>query len=263
MRNKPLFVTKKSIIGSREENQDSTLYETRKGILLIADGLGGRNHAQGKVASTLTTMLMHNYLRENHDMLKTKRITSQDLLKWLTRSIIKTNEAISQIAATPAFYNTATTLEASQVHNNILHYAHVGDSATFIIRPYDTQGGLTGSIELLAEEQTTNPGHIGSKLESYIGKKDLEPEQIITRTVPLQKYDIIFSCTDGVTKPLLPEDILEIFISQDIKHAPAEIIKRVKEPVYLIEKLKDKKLEHTTRNYLGDNASFIIYQAGD
>jgi serine/threonine protein phosphatase PrpC len=263
MRNKPLFVTKRSSIGSREENQDSILYETRKGILLVADGLGGKNHAQGKVASTLTTMLMHKYLRENHDMLKTKRITNQDILKWLTRSIIKTNEAISQLATTPAFYNTATTLEASHIYDNILHYAHVGDSATFIIRPYDKQEGLIGSIELLAEEQTTNPGHLGSKLESYIGKKDLEPEQIITKTIPLQKYDIICSCTDGVTKPLLPEDILEIFISHEVKKASREILKRVKHPIYLAEQLKEKNKEHTLRNYLGDNASFIIYQAGD
>ncbi len=261
--NKPLFVTTKKLKNTREENQDEIYLDTRKGILLVADGMGGKNHSRGRQISWLAVDRMKDFLAENYDMLKTGLLQENEISEWLRKSVMKTNDYICDIATTESFKNGGTTLEAMHLHNNILHYTHVGDSTTFIIKPHDRNKGLIGSIEKLAEEHNSLPESPIGHIEKYIGMNDLRSEDVDLKKIPLQKYDIIFSCTDGVTKPLTQGDLLEVFTTESIRYAPIAIMRRILQPVQRKEELEEKELGQTIKNYMGDNASFIIYQAGE
>ncbi len=264
-KNKPFFYAKKTLKNQREENQDASYLHPEKGILLLADGMGGIKHERGGEASLLTIYEMKNYLKEIDTLWRKGEIKSKDTLLWIKKSVAMAQESIEELATkTENFKNTGTTLEAGYLQHHIFHYAHVGDSATFIIRPNDTYHGMRGSIELLAEKDNTDAKDGLGGLEKYIGMPYLlqKDNAITAKTLILQKEDIIFSCTDGVTKPVVDEELLDIFLSTDLKDTPRIIKQRIKKPIYRKEQLKKQHQEKNLPMYLGDNATFIIYQIG-
>ncbi|MCF7798433.1 protein phosphatase 2C domain-containing protein [Candidatus Woesearchaeota archaeon] len=262
------FITKTEFQNKRSEQQDRTYYDLEQGIILVADGLGGEKHLRGDYASQLAVEEMRKHIESNNYMIKEKIISEGEITYWFKVSLEKTNELIAELShKTEQFKNTGTTLEALHIYKNRLYYAHIGDSATFIIRPNEknyVNWSMHGSIQKLAQEHNSNKENTTGFVTSYLGRDSkLSENKFEFNIYKLQPGDIIFSCTDGVTNPLITDDILDIFTNNRIVDVSKKIIERVNNPVGRLIELQKKGKKHTLQQYLGDNASFVIYQVGN
>ena len=190
----------------RENNEDAFYVDVKKGIFIVADGMGGHN--AGEVASQMAVDEIKKYLNSQE---------INNLSQILKQAIIKANEAIYEKAEKdPNLEGMGTTVVVAIINNKNknLHIAHVGDSRAYIL----TKKGLKqitddhslvnewvkeGKITL--EEARFHP--MRNVITRALGvKKEVEVE---INTIPYQGESILL-CTDGLTDMLEDKEIEEI-----------------------------------------------------
>lgn len=122
-------------VGGRENNEDnfalydesSPLFKPERGYLYcMADGMGG--HKAGKTASKIAVQKMQEYYSELHTVSDDASIA--DLLRKL---FIEANEeVISRSESDEQYRNMGTTLTVAVVKDQMLYYAHAGDSRLYL-----------------------------------------------------------------------------------------------------------------------------------
>ncbi|MBO6178055.1 MAG: Stp1/IreP family PP2C-type Ser/Thr phosphatase [Selenomonadaceae bacterium] len=195
----------------RSTNEDALFVS--KDTLLVADGMGG--HAAGEVASSLLTETVKRYLND-------KDFIDELVLK---DAILLANEAILHKAnEKPEYYGMGTTATLAYTNNNILYYAHVGDSRLYVFR----NGELNQITEdhsyvanLVKEGVITEEEALHHPKKNYILRavgieKKLEVD---TGKFALSKGDKLLLTTDGITNVLDKENIIKILSNDDIDPA--------------------------------------------
>lgn len=199
----------------RKHNEDSLAVDAARGLVILADGMGGHN--AGEIASGMATNLIKteigSALDEHHSFAidpETGRSEAQDLLR---DQITKANSSIYQISQSQSRYSgMGTTLVAALFYDNRVTVAHVGDSRLYRLRG-DTLEQLTKDHSLIQEqldigvitreeaEHSTNQNLV---MRALGVEEEVVPEMHDFDTQP---GDLYLLCSDGLTDMVNDDDI--------------------------------------------------------
>ena len=215
----------KSDVGKiRQLNEDFYTFDAPH-LAIVADGMGG--HAAGEIASKMATRSVMTFL-------DTQDTIDEDTLRL---SIIKANDVVYHASESNSDYSgMGTTMIICYEKDDIIHWAHVGDSRFYLYRDgklhqitqdHSFVGELERSGQITKEEAETHPKR--NLLMRAIGA-DSEIE-VDTGSFPLLTEDIILLCSDGLTNMVSEADICAMLekSSEDIESLPADLINRANE----------------------------------
>ena len=199
----------------RSHNEDSVASIAEKGLVVLADGMGGYN--AGEVASGMATTVLTTELRqllEEHaphevDPQSGKRVAQ----KMLQEQVAKANTSIYQAAQSqPQYAGMGTTLVVALFYDNKMMVAHIGDSRLYRMRG-DEFSQVTKDHSLLQEQ--IDAGMLTKEQAKHSSNKNL-----VTRALgidpavetEIHEYDtlpgdIYLLCSDGLSDMVSDDDI--------------------------------------------------------
>jgi serine/threonine protein phosphatase PrpC len=199
----------------RSHNEDSIASIAEKGLVVLADGMGGYN--AGEVASGMATTVLTTELRqllEVHAPHEVDPKSGQKVAqKMLQEQVAKTNTSIYQAAQSQSQYaGMGTTLVVALFYDNKMMVAHIGDSRLYRMRG-DEFGQVTKDHSLLQEQ--IDAGMITKEQAKHSSNKNL-----VTRALGIdpaveaeiheydtQPGDIYLLCSDGLSDMVSDEDM--------------------------------------------------------
>jgi protein phosphatase len=218
-------VAGKSDLGCvRTNNEDNFGYDTRFGIFVVCDGMGGQ--AAGEVASKIGVDTILEYFRKVGTTGKYP-IEGEPLegvserANALASAIRLANKTIFHAASKNAGHaGMGSTVVAALVKGNFLSIAHVGDSRIYLIRK-DSIQQLTNDHSLVMEQVRRGlitPEEAEKSNMQNIIIRALGSEETVEADVDDmvgQPGDILLLACDGLTKYVKDKMLLEI-----VKNAP-------------------------------------------
>ena len=117
----------------RDYNDDSCYYDERKGLMVMADGMGG--YAGGSLASSIAVDIF-----KNHFIGVSRESYKTDLTDMFS---ICNDEILSEAKRKPAYSEMGTTLTVICFDEGRYYIAHIGDSRAYLFR----KGRLTRLTE--------------------------------------------------------------------------------------------------------------------
>ena len=212
----------------RANNEDSVWVDQAKGLIVVADGMGG--HRSGEKASTLAV----NIIREQFDRLSASQsageITAERFSAETNRlafCVKLANQAIFEAARqNPEDRGMGTTCTAAVIQNGRLSLAHVGDSRCYLAR----RGAMTQLTEdhSLATHQARQgvpPPEGATAVNQNILTRALGTEAEVRIDLdehPLFSGDRLVLCSDGLDKEVKEDDLLHTILTTD---DPGELVR--------------------------------------
>lgn len=212
--NRILQIAAISVLGDRDDQQDSLGYVLRQdeSLAIVCDGMGG--HAGGKAASEIGVKTLLDAYEQS--------APSVDRVNMLTDAAKKANESVlclKDFEGNPL--NAGSTLVAAFVRQKELVWCSVGDSRAYLIRK-DEMVQLTQDhsyrtvlIEkvktgLLSEAEFEKENAKGEALISYLGIGDLSLVDYSENPLILKHDDKILIVSDGLYKTVSDEETARI-----------------------------------------------------
>jgi protein phosphatase len=211
----------------RSNNEDYFISDSRSGIFILADGMGGAN--AGEYASRLSAEMLYEYLLNS---------VETGSVEALEQGFLEANWAVRRAAQTnPELEGMGTTLLAARATNNShLQLSSVGDSRAYLL----TQGELS----LVTHDQTW-VAEVGSRLglsDEALKRHPMrhvltmavgttEDLRVRSHVVDLKEGDQLLLCSDGL-HGVIDEKILREALDSE-KSLPDKCH-------YLVEAAKDK-----------------------
>jgi PPM family protein phosphatase len=208
----------------RSNNEDNFGYDSRYGIFVVCDGMGGQ--AAGEVASKMAVDALLEYFRDPANTVagnatNNRLITAAAPVsaKSLAAAIDRANRTIYEAGHGKIGRNgMGSTVVAALVRGQSLAIGHVGDSRIYLIRRGSIQQ-LTQDHSLVMEQvrlgYITREQAENSELQNVIlralgAEQQVEPEVEDLIAVP---DDILLMTSDGLTRHVHDEEILRIVAS--------------------------------------------------
>ena len=196
---------------SREHNEDAISWDTRLGLALLADGMGGHN--AGEVASILAVDSVKTSLAD----VVTPEIVASGVVDYKDAVVdaigFANREINEQSLENPEYAGMGTTLVLVLFLNHKLIYAHVGDSRIYRLRGNELKR-LT-SDHSLVQEMIDN-GYL-----THEEAQESTSRNLITRALGISEEvevdiadddteigDIYLLCSDGLTDLVTDQEIL-------------------------------------------------------
>jgi serine/threonine protein phosphatase PrpC len=206
----------------RERNEDSCLVRTDTGLWAVADGMGG--HEAGDLASRI--------LVESLDAIEQPE-AALDLLEQCETQIFRANAQIMDLSRAHHGVTIGTTAAVLLVRDN--HYACVwaGDSRVYLVnhgaikqlsRDHTEVEELVAAGALSREDADNWPSNVITRAVGV--DEDLELE-VVTGAVALG--DIFVLCSDGLTKHLRDDEILQYTEGRNARAACDDMLELVLE----------------------------------
>lgn len=222
----------------RTNNEDNLGYDTRAGIFVVCDGMGGQ--AAGERASKIAVDTVLAYFGSAAKAGDNRVVGAtfdgvSERANALARAIQLANQTICEEAAlNPAQAGMGSTIVAVLVEGNLCSIANVGDSRVYLVRAGTIQQ-LTSDHSLLMEQVRrglmTAEEAEQSALQNVIVRA-LGSEEIIESDLAdheLLPGDILLLCSDGLTRRLKDQSILEIVSgTPDLNQACEQLIEAAK-----------------------------------
>lgn len=199
----------------RTNNEDSIASIPDKGLVVLADGMGGYN--AGEVASGMATTVLTTELRqllEDHAPNAVDPQSGQKVaLKMLQQQIAKANTTIYQAAQSqPQYAGMGTTLVVALFYDNKVMVAHIGDSRLYRMR--GNEFSQVSKDHSLLQEQV-DAGMLTKEQAKLSSNKNLVTRALGIDPVvdaEIHEYDtrpgdIYLLCSDGLTDMVGDEDI--------------------------------------------------------
>ncbi len=202
----------------RQNNEDNFGYDSRYGIYVVCDGMGGQ--AAGEVASKLAVDTMLAYFRDaaaSGDVPGAAE-TADGLSKRahaLGNAIRQANSAIYAAARQPGQSGMGSTIVAVLVQDEFYAIGHAGDSRIYLVRD--------GAIRQLTQDHSLVMEQVRRGLLTLEEAQKSEMQNIIIRALgPDEKVeadvedhagspgDILLLCSDGLNRHVSDDEILEI-----------------------------------------------------
>ena len=212
---------------TRQNNEDVWISLPEIGFFALADGMGG--HKAGEIAAQKTIDFLSGII---------KKVATTDIMEWIIEmrhAIEETNRHIQKIGSQFREYQgMGTTLCCLMWIPDAVIYAHVGDSRIYRFRDKKLSL-LTQDHSLLAKwlstgklaEECSTPypyKHIITRSIGGPGKAN--PEIAIAA---LQKGDVFFLCSDGLSDVLSLKEMEEILKkATDLNNAAPILIEKAK-----------------------------------
>jgi PPM family protein phosphatase len=203
---------------SRSNNEDSVAVDDGRGVIVLADGMGGYN--AGEVASGMATSYIKTelgrWLGEVADA-----ASESDVRRAMDLCVDNANRAIFNAANANAQYaGMGTTLVVGVFRERRLLLGHVGDSRAYRLRAGRLQQ-LTRDHSLLQEQ--VDAGLITPEQAAQSANKNLVTRAVgVEDTVLLETHqhdvqpgDLYLLCSDGLSDMLDDEAIGQLLQGQD------------------------------------------------
>jgi len=219
-------VAGKSDLGCvRTNNEDNFGYDTRYGVFVVCDGMGGQ--AAGEVASKIGVDIILDYFRKAGGETGKYPLEGQPLegvserANALASSIRLANRSIFEAASKDAGHaGMGSTVVAALVKGNFLSIAHVGDSRIYLIRK-DSIQQLTNDHSLVMEQvrrglitqEEAEKSNMQNIIIRALGSEDTVEADVDDMVA--QPGDILLLGTDGLTKYVKDAALLKL-----VKSAP-------------------------------------------
>ena len=219
-------VAGKSDLGCvRTNNEDNFGYDTRYGVFVVCDGMGGQ--AAGEVASKIGVDIILDYFRKAGGETGKYPVEGQPMegvserANALASSIRLANRSIFEAAAKDAGHaGMGSTVVAAMVKGNFLSIAHVGDSRIYLIRK-DSIQQLTNDHSLVMEQvrrglitqEEAEKSNMQNIIIRALGSEDTVEADVDDMVA--QPGDILLLGTDGLTKYVKDAALLKL-----VKSAP-------------------------------------------
>ncbi|HEY7402715.1 MAG TPA: Stp1/IreP family PP2C-type Ser/Thr phosphatase [Candidatus Angelobacter sp.] len=220
----------------RANNEDNFGFDSRYGIFVVCDGMGGQ--AAGEVASKMGVDILLDYFRrETHSAPGTLSIRAADVgAKSLASAIQLANQTIFQAGHQENGQSgMGSTIVAALLRGSSIAIGHVGDSRIYLIR--------RGEIQQLTEDHSwvmeqVRLGYITreqaekSELQNII-LRALGSEEVVEADVEdlvALPGDLLLMTSDGLTRHVKDAEILEIVQrAGDLDLACAELVETAKQ----------------------------------
>lgn len=195
----------------RKGNEDSFFVDERRGVFLVADGMGG--HAAGEIASALAARTVGGTLVRGVD----EELEPDLLAEAMKRSLHAAHEAIlAHTMADPSTEGMGTTLTALVVcRDGTYRLGHVGDSRMYLFRG--------GELTQVSHDHTWVQREVDEGRLTEQGARRHRLSHILTRALgadsadspdieagKLVPGDLVLLCSDGLTGMLMDRLIARI-----------------------------------------------------
>lgn len=203
----------------RTNNEDNLGYDSRYGIYVVCDGMGGQ--AAGEVASKMGVDTVLTYFREAAKTHKYPQVGEQvegvsDRANRLGSSIRLANEAIYQAAVKHVAHSgMGATIVSVLVDSDFFSVGHAGDSRIYLVRQ--------GTLQQITRDHSLVMEQVRRGLITLEEANASEMQNIIIRALgPEEKVvpdlddmmalpgDILLLCSDGLTRHVPDDSLLEI-----------------------------------------------------
>jgi serine/threonine protein phosphatase PrpC len=219
----------------RRNNEDNFGYDSRHGIFVLCDGMGGQ--AAGEVASKLAVDTLLNYFRGSRFACSNGHAPSSaatarslvDAIQLANRSIFEAGNGQMGRAG------MGSTVVAALVRGHSLSIGHVGDSRIYLIRQGAIQQ-LTQDHSLVMEQvrlgYITREQAEKSELQNVIlralgAENDVEADIEDLVAMP---GDMLVMTSDGLTRYVHDDEILSIVVgNRKLEDACSQLIQVAKE----------------------------------
>ena len=200
----------------RSNNEDNFIVDEKRGLLVVADGMGG--HAAGEVASKMAVSIISEHLLGQQMFFGTYNSAYSPSTNNLNSAMRLANLAIFEAAeSTPQLHGMGTTVASVLICGNRLSIAHIGDSRVYLVR--------SGNIEQLTDDHSvvneqvnrhliTREDAANSTTKNYLTKAigiSAEMEADLSE-ITLLNGDILLLCTDGLSNMITEEMMLEMIL---------------------------------------------------
>jgi len=206
----------------RANNEDAYVISLRRGLYVVADGMGG--HRAGEVASRETVSCLDAYF--TMDRLRAMRTGAPPIREEMLEGVRQAHARLRALSPErDAARGMGCTLVVALVLGDVLHLAHVGDARAYIIRPREivlatidhTPAGMMIANGLLTPAQA-RLSPLKHQLMQAVGIGDtITPGY---REVALQPTDRVLLCSDGLWG-MLSEVYIWRAVAQNRRAAPA------------------------------------------
>ncbi len=233
-------VAGKSDVGCvRTNNEDNFGFDTRCGIFVVCDGMGGM--AAGEVASKMGVDVVLNYFREGFEKgqfapfgIQEEGISAR--ANALGSAIQMANSVIFEAASKHAAHSgMGSTIVAVHVESEAYSIGHVGDSRIYLVRG-ETIRQLTDDHSLVMEQvrrglitlEEAKTSEVANIIIRALGTEDKVRVDLADLTA--EEGDILVLCSDGLTRHLEDTDILaSVAAPSDLEDACAALVGKAKE----------------------------------
>lgn len=231
-------VAGKSDVGCvRTNNEDNFGYDTRYGIFVVCDGMGGQ--AAGEVASKMGVDAMLEYFRSDNGTQKQgmrKFEGVSERASALGNAILRANEAVFKASheGQKEHAGMGSTIVSVLVRDNFLSVGHVGDSRIYLIRNRKMQQ-LTNDHSLVMEQVRRGLMTVAEAEKSEIqniilralgSEENVEPDLDDLIAMP---GDTLLLASDGLTKEVKDPEMLKIVNSaSSLERACEQLIQAAK-----------------------------------
>jgi protein phosphatase len=201
----------------RTNNEDNFGFDSRHGIFVVCDGMGGQ--AAGEVASKMGVDILLDYFRKQAPSAGTPSVNGQNGssgAQSLANAIQLANKRIFQAGQEHnGRSGMGSTIVAALVRGNSLAIAHVGDSRIYLVRQ--------GAIQQLTQDHSLVMEQVRRGYITLEQAQQSEMQNIILRALGSEEVveadsedllampgDILLMVSDGLTRYVQDEEILKI-----------------------------------------------------
>ena len=221
----------------RTNNEDNFGFDSRHGIFVVCDGMGGQ--AAGEVASKMGVDILLDYFRKDHSGATKQSLNGQNGssgVQSLANAIQLANKTIFQAGQQQNGRNgMGSTIVAALVRGNSLAIANVGDSRIYLVRQ--------GTIQQLTQDHSLVMEQVRRGYITLEQAQQSEMQNIILRALGSEEVveadiedlvalpgDVLVMASDGLTRYVPDEDILKIVQGRrDLQQACSELVSKARD----------------------------------
>ncbi len=191
----------------RKNNQDSMYFDSVQGLVVVADGIGGKKG--GEIASRIAVEGIRS------DFLKTDCIRHEEIPVFLTNAVDRVNKDILHYTDQhPDKKGMGTTLNCLMFVSDTLYLAHLGDSRTYLFYKDNLwQLTLDHNVQTFLKRGWLNRDSVGNNPKESALVRSLgipggvEPD---IYQLKIRPDEIFITCSDGLYGMVPDEAILSI-----------------------------------------------------
>jgi serine/threonine protein phosphatase PrpC len=210
----------------RELNEDSFSTDTKSGLFVVADGMGG--HLAGEVASRVAVDLINKSCKKwfesdapEEDLFECPDQSLSKVGNYIQSSIRLANKVIHEMAAEHTDYNgMGTTVAVLTVMPDLIITANVGDSRIYLVR--------NGEIERLSKDHSIVAEQVEMGIMTVEEAKQSPLRHVLTRNlgsaihleaevfeIEPSSNDRFVLCSDGLTDLVSDDEIQQMVVAED------------------------------------------------
>lgn len=213
----------------RDHNEDFISWIPEKGLVILADGMGGHN--AGEVASELAVKSICDVLEEVLSP-EIKDACDIDFREVVNEAVVYANDEINKHATNhPECVGMGTTIVMALFHDNNVILASVGDSRIYRFRKGELMQVTTDHSLVqemidngyMSEEEAINSTN-RNLITRALGIADVVEVDVIEESI--EENDIYLLCSDGLSDLVVDEDIFSILVKShdDLRKACQNLV---------------------------------------